>query len=258
MKILILVVLYELKPSDSQTLLSLKNLAHIFSVPPEVFVWINSTVWPQANQSELDALLSGYTVTTRHAPENASLSRIYNTIFEAHPSYDRIFLFDHDTKPTGEYFTEVLDFTRHSDIFIIPQVFSNQKLVSPGGRILSKGYLKRRVAPGVQSSRNMLAINSGMAICPRMTKSIRWDERLKFYGTDSYFMTQYEEVCGRLYVTRAQLEHSLAMDQNPSREWRLKFADEMVRCNKIIYTTLAGRIFNPIFNLWILVRARIT
>lgn len=257
MKILILVVLYELKPSESRTLISLKKLGHVFSKPPEVFVWVNSAIWTQANQTELDALLSEYKVTTKHASENAPLSRIYNTIFEKYSSHDRIFLFDHDTEPTAEYFTESLGFAQSSDDLIIPQVFSNQKLVSPGGRFFSKGYLKRQVTPGVQPSRSVLAINSGMAICPRTTSSIRWDERLRFYGTDSYFMTQYETVRSSLYVTRAQLEHSLAMDQSPSREWRLKFANEMVRCNKIIYTTLAERIFNSIFNIWILVRARI-
>jgi len=257
MKILILVVLYNLKPTQSETLVCLRDLSHVFTDQPEVFVWVNSPAWTQANQDELTEMLSGYYVSTMHTPENASLSLIYNSIFDKYPSIDRIFIFDHDTNPTEEYFNEVLSHARTSDDLIIPQVFSGGTLVSPGGRFLSKGYLKRSVISGAQPSKNVLAINSGMAICPRVTRSFRWDERLRFYGTDSYFMTQYERVRERLIVTHAKLNHKLAMDQEPTREWRLKFADEMVRCNKIIYTSMAGKIFNIIFNLWILLRARI-
>lgn len=256
MKTLILVVLYNLRPTQSQTLLALKNLAHVFETRPEIFVWINSAIWTPAHQKELTDLLSEYTVASRHTPENASLSHIYNSTFDKYSSSDRIIIFDHDTKPTEDYFNEVLSHSRVSEDLIIPQVFSGGKLVSPGGRILSKGYLRKSVTAGVQPSKNVLAINSGMAICPRVTRSIRWDERLRFYGTDSYFMTQYETIRDSLVVTQAKLEHSLAMDEHPTREWRLKFAKEMVRCNKIIYTTLVDRIFNAVFNLWILVRAR--
>jgi hypothetical protein len=257
MKTLILVVLYNLSPTQSQTLQALKSLSRVFEKRPEIFVWVNSAIWTPTDQKELTDLLSEYAVVSRHTPENASLSHIYNSIFDEYSSSDRIIIFDHDTKPTEDYFKEVLSHSRVSDDLIIPQVFSGGRIVSPGGRILSKGYLRKSVTAGVQPSKNVLAINSGMAICPRVTKSIRWDERLRFYGTDSYFMTQYETIRDSLVVTQAKLDHSLAMDQQPTREWRLKFAKEMVRCNNIIYTTLVDRIFNFVFNLWILVRARI-
>ncbi len=258
MKILVLVVLYNLKPTQSQTLVGLRNLSPIFDDQLEIFVWINSPVWSQVNQNELTDLLSEYSVSTMHTPENASLSHIYNSIFDKYSSFDRIFIFDHDTNPTEDYFNEVLSYARTSDDLIIPQVFSEGKLVSPGRRFLSKGYLKHSVSGGVQPSKNVLAINSGMAICPRVTRSIRWDERLRFYGTDSYFMTQYERIENKLFVTNTKLDHKLAIDQNPTREWRLKYAREMVRCNKIIYTTMVEKIFNAVFNPWILIRAKIS
>lgn len=257
MKILILVVLYNLKPTQSQTLVCLKNLSYVFSEKPEIFVWINSSEWNESNQEELKDLLVEYSVTTRHTPENTSLSHIYNSIFDKYSLNDRIIIFDHDTKPTEGYFNEVLNRARTTDELIIPQVFSGGRLVSPGGRFLSKGYLKRSVSSGAQPSKNVLAINSGMAICPQVTRCIRWDERLKFYGTDSYFMTKYERIRDSLFVTKAKLDHSLAIDQNPTREWRLKHANEMARCNSIIYTTMVEKIFNLFFNIWILVRARI-
>jgi hypothetical protein len=257
MKILLLIVLYNIRPSQSDTILSLRNLSGIFGAMPEIFVWINSPVWTKSDQEDLADLLAAYNVTTRHAPENASLSHIYNSIFEDYPAMDRIIIFDQDTLPTVEYFNEVLSLARGSDELIIPQVFSDGRLVSPGRRFLSKGYLQHSVSAGVRPSRNVLAINSGMAICPRATRSIRWDERLRFYGTDSYFMVQYENIRTTLFVTQAKLEHNLAMHQNPTREWRLNFASEMVRCNRIIYTNMGAKIFNIVFNLWIIIRARL-
>ena len=257
MKILVLVVLYNLRPTQSQTILSLKSLSPVISNQLEIFVWINSRLWSQTNQNELTDLLSKYSVSTIHTPENSSLSIIYNSIFDKYSSFDRIFIFDHDTSPTEDYFNEVLHYASISDDLIIPQVFSGGKLVSPGRRFLSKGYLKCSVTGGVHSSKNVLAINSGMAICPRVTRSNLWDERLRFYGTDTYFMTQYEKINDRLFVTKAKLNHKLATHQNPTWEWRLKYASEMVRCNNIIYTTMIDKIFNAVFNLWILIRARI-
>lgn len=246
-----LIVLYNTNPSESPTLLSL--IAHYTANPAtniKLVVWDNSqdSHYNQTSQIVCNALQFQYF----HTPENTSLSVIYNKIANNLPINSFVTILDQDTELSSEYFSELNKLQNEGINLILPIVICKNKIVSPGKRIYSHGILIKELMPGYRSSKNLLAINSGMSISQKVFKKFSYDTRLRFYGTDTYFMRQYEKFFASAYIMESRINHSLAEMEEKDQAWRRSHLNERLRTFKIIFdTSITERIFVRIHSIFL-------
>lgn len=231
-----LVVLYNTKPEESPTL---KSLSLYFNDYPSknnnIIIWDNSkkSVYSEFIDFTKKIIPTEYI----HTPENTSLSKIYNTISAGLLKHSFLTLLDQDTELPEKYFQELSELQEKGEKLILPIVICKEIIVSPGYRIFSHGILFKKIASGMSPSKNMLAINSGMSISQDVFNKLKYDERLRFYGTDTYFMTRYEKEFGSLHIMSTRINHSLAEMEERDQEWKDKHLNEKIRTFKIIFTT---------------------
>ena len=252
----LLVVLYKIKPFHSPSLLSILG-AHdkgIVSNVRELVIWDNSPYF-QGEEVNLIKNKLRFPVLYRHTPENLSLSVIYNMVAKEIKDEEYLVLLDQDTLLPGEYFQELGTLQERGYPLILPRVYCNGKLVSPGKRFFCKGRLLKDISPGVISSKNLLAINSGMAIRGNVFKVVLYDERLRFYGVDTYFMRQYEKFFKEAFVMASKVKHSLSeYDPAISADRKREIAQEQREARQLVFSEgfverLVLRIYESIVSL---------
>lgn len=258
----LLVVLYKTSPAASSTIQSI--VAYFSSIGAcqcadcELIIWDNS---PQSQTEEIQnfRLNCPIKVSFIATPENTSLSKIYNTVSSGMADSDYLTLLDQDSCLPSTYFIELRNAQRGGYPLILPQVICNGVLVSPGTRFFCKGMLLKNIKSGLIASKNLLAINSGMSATGAVFKQIHYDERLMFYGTDTYFMKQYEKRFPSAYVLEAQLNHSLAEnDAATSFERKQQIAQTRRAAWKIVFSeTLAERLFLFVYEFALRLRSRV-
>ena len=245
----LLVVMYKTSLSDSVTVQSIINYIRPQSSEKvsgyRLVIWDNSPSADIADLERLYSLLPALDVRYVRTPENCPLSKIYNKVVSGLVETEYLTLLDQDSILLEDYFMELRKAQVEGHPLILPQVMCGGILVSPGERFFCKGKLLRGVTPGRISSKNLLAINSGISAMGEVFKMIPYDDRLKFYGTDTYFMKQYEKHFPYAYVLNAKLEHSLAEnDISTSVERKQQIAQARQEAWAIVFTeTLAERIF---------------
>lgn len=243
-----LVVLYKTAPTASPTIQSTINffssIESTYRADCELLIWDNS---PTSHAEDVDALRlnSPLNVSFVHTPQNTSLSKIYNTVASDLADGDYLTLLDQDSILPSEYFIELRRAQLEGHPLILPKVECGGLLVSPGTRFFCKGKLLPSINAGLISSKNLLAINSGMSARGKVFKLIPYDERLMFYGTDTYFMKQYEKYFAQAYVINATLNHSLAEnDVITSVERKQQIAEARHNAWAIVFSeTITERIF---------------
>jgi len=250
MKKYILVVLYEVLPLESITVksvieslrhLQLKDLSEY-----ELIIWDNSPV--KAPEFDISKLIMNLSTHYRHTPENTSLSSIYNTVGSTLMDEDYLTLFDQDTEVPHQFFEMLTVTQKELHPLILPKIICQDRLVSPGKRFFSKGFLLSSVDAGKIQSRNLLAINSGMSIKGSVFKVIKYDERLRFYGTDTFFMKMYEKEFKYAFVLNIELNHSLAEMETKSKLWHAENKKEKFRTFKIIFSdSISEKIFVQVY-----------
>lgn len=209
----ILVVLYKLRPSDSETLRSLSRCTSL-TENDRVIVRDNS---PQPldpdGQRMLKKLLWHVPYTYEHNGQNESLSVIYNQTIKTLHSGEYLVLMDHDSAFGDNYFTEAGKAIRantHIPLFL-PLIYCGKHLVSPSYFRVFKGSYWKKERVGLVPSRNQTAINSGMVIAADylLNEYGGYDERLKFYGTDNYFMLRYGQTQPYFCTFPCRMNHTL-------------------------------------------------
>lgn len=214
MQYLILVVIYNKRLRDSETILSLIKSASTLS-GSTIFVWDNSL--SEQHQSEISwlrAQCTGVNILYKSTPENLSLSKIYNRfLVEAGIVCDFVVLTDHDTVFDQEFFNAHATAVQQSGSvnLYLPKVVFKDGVVSPGKQFFYKSFPYKTLESGVRRARNNTAVNSGMIIrCSYFCGSFTgYDERLSFYGTDDYFMMQYRKANKYFYVLDYIIQHDL-------------------------------------------------
>lgn len=255
----LLVVLYKISPTESPTIQSIINFFSTagmkYSEESELIIWDNS---PASYEAEVEVFRrrAPMNVSYTHTPENTSLSRIYNLISTKIENNEYLTLLDQDSFLTIDYFNELRKAQLEGYSLILPMVKCGGILVSPGTRFFCKGKLLKNVKPGVIASKNLLAINSGMSAKARVFKKIHYDERLLFYGTDTYFMKHYEKHFSHAYVINASINHSLAEnDSETSVERKNQIGQARRDAWKIVFSeTLTERIFLFIYERTLILR----
>lgn len=237
----VVVVLYNKLASESIALCTLVDaLDSIKSAGfyPKIYVWNNSPGFSQKLNDPSVEWIEG---------ENNNLSYVYNNIAQRALISDRSFLMisDDDTDYSTYDFSSNL--LRLKSVLacsatlpevgcFIPRIHSGGRLVSPGRRCLFKGKLLRRCDSGYISSVNLLGINSGILITRSCYEKMYplYDERLRFYGTDTDFFIRYQAAFDYAYVLNADLNHSLSEDAQEDTEHALfRWADNLYALNTI-------------------------
>lgn len=230
-------MLYQCNPTASETLRSLARCT-TWKEKISLAIWDNSP--EPIGDGELAWIQDQFPGSTyEHHPENESLAVIYNQTIRRYFNtnlssiYDKLILFDQDSR----FSEDVLDaiergFEGNPEInVLLPIVRTKNSIVSPARLYGCWGRPFSKLNPGIRSSRYLTAINSGMAI--RGTYLVRdfsgYDERLRFYGTDNYFMKKYAETNPHVAILSAVIDHDLSRDNPESPEIRLWRHRDLIR-----------------------------
>lgn len=239
-KLAVVVVLYKRDYADSvaiKTILdSLDELAGM-GYCLTVFVWNNSpgfsrvlahpsVVWNEGANSTLPCIYNHIADLAFGAGASALM------ISDDDTDYSR-----YDFKGNFEIIDKLMGGSASVGCFI-PRIRSAGKLVSPGGRFLFKGRLFESVTPGLVSSKNLLAINSGVIVTRGCYEAMGtlYDERLNFYGTDTDFFVRYQNFYPHVYIFDSLIEHSLSEHAVESIERALFRWRDHIFATKITYS----------------------
>ena len=237
----ILVVVFNKPFGESTTLTELLYISKSGILKQaRLIIWDNSLV--KVDATELD-LLKEYLgdIVIVHTPENLPLSKIYNNVINNYiQPADYLILLDHDTLITKEYFTEIIDkvSANNSPDLLLPRVIVNGKIESPAYQYILFSKRWTRHLSGFYNSRYVTAINSGMVISGRFLASgFKYDERLLFYGTDTFMMYEYCKFNSKFYLLNVDLKHDLNLLSNPSVGQKAKIFKAIKKANLIVYSS---------------------
>ncbi len=233
----ILVCLYEKDINTSDTLKSLIS-NQCFIRESNVYIWDNSLTHIVSDQLKfLKKTFKNLLYT--HTPENLVLSKLYNKVINTLKDKNGyLLLLDDDSKLPKNFFQEISKQTKKNiniNLFL-PKVSVGGVLVSPAKDYVYKTSLFKQINAGVIKSKYITAINSGMIISNRVFfDGFRYDERLRFYGTDNYFMYKYGLKYTSVFVLDTSIEHDLSFNTK-SLERKVEIFKEIKRANIIIYS----------------------
>lgn len=216
LKILLLVVLYKTDVLDSETIKTIQNQKQSDAIT-EIIIWDNSPEAIDDSRLQLVKEILGNCIYIS-TPENTSLSKLYNHVITNY-HFDYILLLDQDTGIPENYFNEILQYVKHfPDInLFLPIVKNDNLIVSPGSFRYFKGKHWDSPISGLISSKNTLAVTSGMLISWNYfaKHNYRFDERLNLYGIDTKFMLDYAKKEKTLFVSPIAFAHNSALWSNP-------------------------------------------
>lgn len=214
MKKLYLTVLYKTKYSNSQTLRSFSELRFGDNKNNFFVVWDNSPE-SETKIQEVKEFLNTENIEYFHTPENIALSKVYNTCLEKYSDFDFLMIFDQDSKIIRKDFDFYLEKTisENPDVNIfLPQIYSNNKLYSPGKFWIFKGWHYKNLSIGIHKDKFYTAIMSGT--CVRINfleeNKIIFNEELSLYGIDTCFFSDVRKIDSRFYVLDERLGHDLS------------------------------------------------
>lgn len=232
--IVALVVVYGIPPIQTPSIQSLINCSKS-GCKLKIIIWDNSPT-PQDHDISSHGIEAQYIST----PENINLSTIYNSVISNYiEKEDYLLLLDQDSNlPYDFLFKNVEAVKSNSDVnLFLPLVHANNRWVSPLSYICGWGKYWKSPRLGLISPQGICAINSGMLISAKylMRTFSGYDERLRFYGTDTQFMLEYMDTQSNLYVVNSTLEHDLSFFSDATESKVRKFSD-MKSANYIIYS----------------------
>jgi len=228
-KYLILIVIYNETIDESLTYKSLLGSSKYLN-NSKLVIWDNSKISQKMNKNKISFFDE---IEYIHTPENLSLSKIYNKVIQLNNGFGYMIILDQDSSFSINYFQEIEKATaENKDInLFLPIVKSSNTIVSPGNYKIFKGSYWKKEKYGKINSKDILAINSGMVINFNYLRNLftGYDERLRFYGTDTFFMLNYSEHNKYIYIINYILEHDSALlNKNESIEKILKRERELL------------------------------
>jgi len=211
---LILVVVYNIKLSHSETIQSLIHSKEELS-GSKLVIWDNSSAVQEDSQiAWVKNNLNNLEVCYIHTPKNMPLSKIYNSIRSDFQGITKfIVLLDQDSKFCSNFFIQHKILIKQGEIsnLYLPIIKFKNTIISPAWLFYFKGFRYKTPFLGRVSSLFKTAINSGMIIDFHYFQNIfeGYDERLNFYGTDDYFMQKYQLHNTHFVILNYEFEHNL-------------------------------------------------
>lgn len=208
-RLLALIVVYGIAAERSPSLASLAA-SRRDRAALRVVVWDNS-----ADPRGLDPRSFELPVEYVSTPDNLGLSTIYNRVIRERLRPDEhLLLLDQDTQlPVDFLDVAATAIAAHPDIdLFLPWVRASGRWASPVSYLLGWGWRRASRAVGTIASRRLCAINSGMIASASYLQGDfpGYDERLRFYGTDTQFMLDYSDRRPTLCLLDAVIEHDLS------------------------------------------------
>jgi len=241
MKKLILIVIYNINITQSETIKSLiESKDCLFE--SDLLIWDNSPI--SQDISLIYPFFENYVkILYEHHPENLPLSKVYNKVINKfkNEGYDFLILLDQDSRFNKEYFIKLNNaFKENNEVSLfLPIIKYKNKIVSPTKKYFLKGFYFKKKVSGLQKAKNISAINSGMIISFKYLKDKfkGYDERLKNYCTDDYFMMEYCKNEKYLFILDYEFEHDLTLSTlNDSSDKLIKAYHEMLQAWSILYS----------------------
>lgn len=216
MNLLILVVLYHISPKESETLSSLQKSIDVLCYGNHRILLRDNSEQPYSDETleELKKSLSPLDVSYWHDGNNKSLSEVYNIAIQQYLSdQEYLVLLDHDSHFESGFWKALFESYQlhpHCALFL-PIIQQNTDIISPSHVHGFKGSYWKKPQYGFVTTRNNTAINSGMVIAGRYLKGEfkGYDEKLRFYNTDNYFMWRYGQHHSHFCVIHYTLQHTL-------------------------------------------------
>lgn len=242
MKNLILIVIYNTNIYESETIKSLLD-SKVYLANSHLFIWDNSQESQNISVVKSISNHSNIEFTYEHHPENLPLSKAYNKVINQfkNENYDFLVLLDQDSSFKKELFIKLDNtFQNNKEInLFLPIIKFKNTIVSPTKKYFLKGFYFKEKPFGIQKAKNISAINSGMIISFKFLKEKYkgYDERLKFYGTDDYFMMEYCKNEKELFILDYEFEHDLTLSTlNNSSDKLVKSYHQMLEAWSILYS----------------------
>jgi len=209
-KYLILVVIYETKVRNSETINSLlKNMGYLKNT--KLVIWDNSPTIDN-NASVFLANYNNFEYT--HHPENTGLSKVYNTVWNNNKEHDYFIIFDQDSEFEDDYFQKINHSIQEypNQMLYLPIVKFKNLIVSPAKCKIVRGKYFEFLEPGIMTSKNRIAIASGLVISKIFLDKYNYsfNELLTFYGIDTQFLIDYQKYEDEFCVSDAQIKHNLS------------------------------------------------
>lgn len=232
MSLAVLIVLYRKTSQDSialQSLLAQQALLHDEGIDLQLYVWNNSPDVAQPCPG-----------VRWYAADNQRLSMVYNQVAEEAfaAGVDLFMISDDDTNYSDirlssclQQIAQVRRAPGGDQVGVfMPRLVSHGQLVSPGRRWLFMGRLTPDVPAGLVDSKNLLGINSGLIFTRDCFKRMKpfYDERLRFYATDTDFFIRYEGYFPKACVLDVEIAHDLSEHSADTPERALFRFEEMV------------------------------
>lgn len=214
MKITMVVVLFNQKPEESKTFITLKQT--LFAKKEglrdiELILYDNS---PEKQAfSPLD--YEGVHITYVHDSRNLGIATAYNhawTIAKENGSR-WLLLLDHDTEVTDEYVNKVVNLPEFANdvAAVVPKINSENTMISPVYSDSLRPLTEERPVEGLQE-KPVMAINSGTLIRTDFLNKIDgFNENFSLDYLDHWlFFEIYEHGC-KVWLLDTELEHELSV-----------------------------------------------
>ena len=211
-QLLIGVVMFSKKPSDSDTLNSLLEIDFgNFGITPFLYIRDNSQ-----NGFDFGSVLDKFSgnVHIDHDGINRSLSSIYNNLISFPIEREIVLFLDDDSFVNEEYIKKMLIFNNSMYEIAVPTIMHNHNMISPGKIFLVKGIALDRKKLALNAGNfNLVAMMSGTVVKSTIfdVENIKFDNNLTFYGVDTRFFLDCQKIKKSVYVIDYFLRHDSAL-----------------------------------------------
>lgn len=199
----VVVILYNSRLSDSETLQSILSANLLHSTALTINIWNNG---PQKFNNEdirlfLEKAKKNISINLRQDCRNIALSKVYN-YFLSQVGYDFFTIFDQDTKIDINFFDNLMNY-KHLDV-IFPLVYSIKDNCIIFPRYADQYNIvgtKAFEEEGKQDMDKVFTINSGLTLTPSgqsVLEKIKYpifNENFAFYGIDTELFFYIREYC---------------------------------------------------------------
>ncbi|WP_368221030.1 hypothetical protein [Aeromonas sp. R3-1] len=245
MKMYIQVVIYEKNMRDSltlQTLLSQRMPIYNEHLNFTLYIDDNS---PESKLDEvfLECLRKKYSVSYVHDPTNRTLREIYNERISNLNEEEFLLLLDDDTCLPKAYLADFLRAygdCKEINLFL-PQVQAGGGLYSPYYSYVFFSRKLKKVKVGINSSKHIAAINSGMIIRGAffIKSGFRYPDIVDFYGTDTVFSHEFSKYENSYFLLDSVLVHDIS--NHPSNNSVGQYSSILYKVNVFWFRFLKER-----------------
>jgi rhamnosyltransferase len=214
--ILAVLVLYKTRLEDSETFLSLGNSLKINNLRMDIAVYDNS---PTPMVTDPECIKGPWTIHYIHDKTNPGVSKAYNEGLQIARKLNKkwLLLLDQDTSFPQNAVVEYSNAVRENPgIFLFaPILISNDKIMSPCGYFLHRGYSLKKANYGLCDFFMKSLLNSGMLIqAEAFQKAGGYNEKIRLDFADHAFIRRYKGCYHHFVIINMRCSHCFFGNHN--------------------------------------------